>query len=220
MSSNSTKLRLIRNVPGDNFQLSDFTTNWDLLDAAPGTHICTSSTRPGGWTAAQAGRTILETDTFRQLIWTGSAWQEPLIAPGAWTMGIGPSQTIGPNATVNLNFGTITAKRASRVLLTAVYHAQYVPSRAQWIRGFVTVNGQVVSVNGTSGFIQWGDFTLGGAWADCRQATVLGIATVPPGTHTVGLSLNTGGTKGANVTVTTAVMSGVMTSSYGGMVTF
>ena len=216
MSSNSTKLRLIRNVPGDNFQLSDFTTNWDLLDAAPGTHICTSSTRPGGWTAAQAGRTILETDTFRQLIWTGSAWQEPLVAPGAWTMSLGPNQTLGPNATASLTFGTITAKRPSRLLLTALYHAQYVPSAQQWVRGFPTVNGQLVAVGGASGFIQWGDYTLGSAWPDARQATTIGIATVPPGTHTVGMSITTGDTKGANVTVTTAVLSGIMTSAYGG----
>ena len=34
------------NAPTDPFQLSDFVANWQILDASPGTFICTSASRP------------------------------------------------------------------------------------------------------------------------------------------------------------------------------
>lgn len=75
MSSLSNRLRLIRWASGDKFKNADLVANWNALDAAPGTHICTSASRPSDWTANQAGRFIFETDTRRIYQWTGSAWQ-------------------------------------------------------------------------------------------------------------------------------------------------
>jgi len=57
----------------DDFNTADIAQNWEKLDKAPGTHICTSSTRPT-WGASQAGRRIYETDTDLEWKWTGTAW--------------------------------------------------------------------------------------------------------------------------------------------------
>ena len=81
MSTRTTKMNLVSNSGSDSFLLQDFATNWNTLDSAPGIYICTSQTRPT-WGSNQAGRAIVETDTFRNLIWNGGNWQEPLVAPG------------------------------------------------------------------------------------------------------------------------------------------
>lgn len=53
------------------FSTADLAANWDKIDKAPGTFICTSSTRPT-WSAQQVGRRIYETDTDLEWIWSGS----------------------------------------------------------------------------------------------------------------------------------------------------
>lgn len=71
MTSPSQKLRLALPTQTDPFSTSDIKKNWEAIDAAPGSYICTSSTRPT-WTAAQAGRKIIETNTELEWMWNGT----------------------------------------------------------------------------------------------------------------------------------------------------
>lgn len=74
MPTPSPKLGLALPAQTDPFSTADIRTNWEKLDAAPGTHICTSTTRPV-WGASQSGRRIFETNTNLEWLWTGSAWR-------------------------------------------------------------------------------------------------------------------------------------------------
>lgn len=74
MTTPSPRLKLKVPAQSDRFSTQDLIDNWNLLDAAPGLHICTSTTRPSDWGAAQAGRLIYETNTRLEWGWTGSAW--------------------------------------------------------------------------------------------------------------------------------------------------
>lgn len=73
MTEPSTRMGLALPTQADRFSTADIRANWEKLDAAPGTHICLSTTRPN-WTAAQAGRKILETNTGLEWVWSGSSW--------------------------------------------------------------------------------------------------------------------------------------------------
>lgn len=73
MSTPSPRLDLALPSQSDPFSTTELRTNWEKLDAAPGTHICTSSTRPT-WNSAKAGRKIYETDTRLEWLWDGAQW--------------------------------------------------------------------------------------------------------------------------------------------------
>lgn len=73
MGTLTPRLGLKSPVAADNFVTADLAFNWSALDAAPGVHICTSTTRPT-WVSAHAGRLIFETDTNLVWRWSGSAW--------------------------------------------------------------------------------------------------------------------------------------------------
>lgn len=74
MSTLTSRLRLFKHTVADRFKTSDYAANWDSLDASPGTFICTSTTRPSDWAAAQTGRPIYETDTDLTYTWNGTGW--------------------------------------------------------------------------------------------------------------------------------------------------
>lgn len=71
MTTPSPKLGLALPAQSDPFVTADIKSNWEKIDAAPGSHICTSGTRPK-WTAAQAGRKIIETNTGLEWMWNGA----------------------------------------------------------------------------------------------------------------------------------------------------
>jgi len=70
-SSSSPRLGLALPAQVDRFSTEEVKSNWQKIDAAPGTHICTSSTRPSTWGTNQDGRLILEVDT--NLVWRWAA---------------------------------------------------------------------------------------------------------------------------------------------------
>lgn len=70
----SPRLGLFLPALTDRFKTEDIKGNFDKIDAAPGTHICTSTTRPTGWGAPKAGRKIYETNTGLEWVWNGTDW--------------------------------------------------------------------------------------------------------------------------------------------------
>lgn len=73
MSSSSPHLGLVVPTEADRFSTEDLANNWGKIDAAPGTYICTSTTRPS-WGLPQAGQKIYETNTNLTWTWTGTGW--------------------------------------------------------------------------------------------------------------------------------------------------
>lgn len=75
----TTKLNLYKpgggalgtNTPDEVADIDKLNGNFDVLDAAFGLTICTSSTRPS---SPYTGRTIYQTDDSQVFVWTGSAW--------------------------------------------------------------------------------------------------------------------------------------------------
>ena len=118
--SPSTRLGLIRNDGTDAFKRTDFIANWDKLDNNPGVFPCTAipNTRPA-WGLAQKGQTILETDTNRHLVWTGSTWVPPSNYV-SFTNYIGgePNLTFG-TTTTPVPLGTVAVPRASVINIAA-----------------------------------------------------------------------------------------------------
>jgi hypothetical protein len=71
----STHLRLPKPSTSDAFNTAQLAQIYDLLDAKPGRHICTSGTRPNDWGTNQTGMTIIETDTFLEWVWVGDHFE-------------------------------------------------------------------------------------------------------------------------------------------------
>lgn len=72
MATSTSKLGLRKPATSDVVSVeTDLNQNYDKLDAAVGTYVCTSATRPT--TGNYAGRLIFETDTSRLLVRTSSA---------------------------------------------------------------------------------------------------------------------------------------------------
>lgn len=88
MSTPSPKMGLTLPTTTDRFSTSELRSNWEKIDASPGTFICTSSTRPA-WGSSQAGRQIYETNTNLTWTWTGTAWTRTLGGTGLLKLGTG-----------------------------------------------------------------------------------------------------------------------------------
>lgn len=192
MSTRTSKLSLISsNVATDPFKQSDFVDNWATLDANPGLYICTSKTRPT-WGAPQKGRGIIETDTWRQLLWSGSAWKEPLVAPGVWAFEGDPGQTLGPGTTVNWTMGTIDVTRPCVLTIINSIKANFYPiatPHGTWADFFGTVNGKVSNIsNAHSGHVQWQQYPQRTNTSDYRAATFFGTwSATTPGKYIIGI---------------------------------
>jgi hypothetical protein len=72
MATNTTKLGLIKPDFVDVVDISDLNSNADDIDAAVGSTIVTSITRP---VSPFTGQVIFETDTELSFVWDGSTWK-------------------------------------------------------------------------------------------------------------------------------------------------
>lgn len=78
-TSDTPRLGLKRPLPGHGFSKQEYYDNLTLLDALPGITICTSSSRPTTWAAANEGQFIWETD--KDLIWRWDGSQFMRVSP-------------------------------------------------------------------------------------------------------------------------------------------
>jgi hypothetical protein len=97
MATSTTKLGLIKPDFTDVVDITDLNSNADDIDAAVGSTIVTSTTRP---VAPYAGQVVYETDTEKSFVWTGTEWK-----PAGGGGGNVADDVIQPNSqTISNNF--------------------------------------------------------------------------------------------------------------------
>lgn len=195
MSQRTPRQNLIVNNGSDPFLLSDFVTNLNTLDSAPGIAPCTSSTRPV-WGANQSGRLIYETDTRRIIAWSGTAWVEPTAATGEWHASVNPNTTMGPSAAATHTMGTLTALRPCSVLFMIKMHcAMALTGQGNYIIGSLLVDGGDRTIGGQQldSYMQWPSISSPSqAGLDHRHITFFGFASLTVGNHSIATKFTTG----------------------------
>jgi len=210
MSTLTPRLQLKRPDGADAFKRQDFVDNWNLLDAAPGLHICTSTSRPT-WAAAHAGRTILETDTKREVLWTGTSWQDPLSAPPVWFLSKAIGQTLSKGASGTYTIGTFKNTRPLTATVIMNLRLACIPINAQVCFGSILIDGVERTLStGWTDFVQWSDNNAVASYNDYRYLNMIAPVSVQPGTHTVAVRATVGtiSTRTVNVNALSAVIIG------------
>lgn len=189
MSTNSQHLGLKIPDGSDPFLRTDFVQNDNILDSYPGTWIATSTTRPT-WGTSQTGMLILETDTRRTMLWSGTAWKEMLTGPAMWYGSLRPNALIAKSTTVTYTVGTFTTHRPGSVLVMAGVEVG-LPQHS-----FFECNLRVM-IDGVESNIDpgWGEFMGtnltgtddGKLWSVTNFC--MGVRNIASGSHSMGLRL-------------------------------
>lgn len=189
MATYSTVLGLKLNQLGDPFELSDFTANWGILDASPGTFICTSVSRPS-WGTAQAGRMIFMTDLKQLSYWTGTAWADLRDSAPTFAGGTVVNVSCNPGSTGIFNVLTFTTPRPSAMALFVSASYRWQNNKVQGLYQTVAFDGvtqpmgypESVRLPGTAGD--------DGSDAGTNATSVAVIPSVAAGQHKIGLQVN------------------------------
>jgi hypothetical protein len=200
MATFSTLLGLKLNDPTDPFLLSDFVSNWNILDAAPGAFICTSSSRPT-WGSSQAGRMIFMTDYKQLSYWDGSAWQDlrdnaPVFYNGSY---INTSMSAGSSPTFTVLSFTTPRACSLAVWLTATYNCSNQKNQDLY---------QKILYDGTDEHGAYreqvrfsGNSSDSGATAGTNATSMAVVSSVTAGSHHLGLQVDMGSHYTASVTM-------------------
>lgn len=194
MSGSTTRLGLKTPVDSDPFLTLDFTNNYQTIDSYPGVFVCTSGTLPS-WGAAQAGQMVFQSDVRTLLEWSGSSWQEPLVAPSAWMVGVTLNSLVTGFSSVNWSVGTISSSRAGQALFITSVEYSLVEGFQDWWSSCTP------NVNGSELFGAWG-WASGNAavWSSAvynpngvatspMSATSFGIGTLNAGYNALGVNI-------------------------------
>lgn len=184
MATYTSRLGLKRNDGSDPFKRQDFVDNYNRLDAAPGVHVCTSSTRPT-WASAQAGRLIYETDTNSLFQWNGTTFVDQLTTPLAWAGGLNIGATLSSNATANYTYININAPRATNVIMIGYARFAATGSNLAAVAVYPTLDANVVALTAQP-YTQW-ILRDGTPYYDHREIPFTTLTPVTAGAHTVGV---------------------------------
>lgn len=191
MSTLTPRLSLKRPDDTDPFLTQDFVDNYNKLDAAPGAHICTSSTRPS-WGSAQTGRTVFLTDYKCFQYWDGSAWQNERAATGLFAGGAIFDATLSKNAVVTYNLVNFTTPRPASLAIMMSMTVSCDGRNTQTVYGRIVYDGGDVLLGAYSDAMR---FTGNSAdtSADAQMTmTMIGLVNVSAGAHTLGGKLTIG----------------------------
>jgi hypothetical protein len=185
MSTLSPKLGLKRPDDTDPFLTADFVSNYNILDAAPGAFICTSSTRPA-WGSAQAGRTIFLTDWKCFQYWDGAAWQATRDASCMFSGAAVFSASLGKSTTTTYNMITLTTPRSGTLAMIMNFLFTADARLTQSMTCRIVLDGGDILMGGFSDAQRFvgdpGDTTA----QNQGTLTCLAIGNVAAGTHTIG----------------------------------
>jgi hypothetical protein len=131
---------------------------------------------------------IFETDTRRELMWSGTAWREILSAPPVWTGYIQPAVSMGNNTHVYYKLATFQVNRPgsllvvleSEVAVQTIYTANF-HNRPQ-------VDGGDCQIGTSSSFSRVAQTnTSGNGWSRSYMVGSLGLRSVGVGSHNFGI---------------------------------
>lgn len=192
MSTLSPRLGLKRPDDTDPFLTSDFVNNYNIMDASPGTFICTSSTRPA-WGSGQAGRTIFLTDWKCFQWWDGSSWQASRDAACLFQGAAVFSASLGKNSTTTYNMVNLTVPRSGTLAISMNMLFNCDARFTQSLTCRVVFDGADILLGGFSDALRFvgdpGDTTA----TAVVTLTNLAIANVSPGSHIIGGKVIVGG---------------------------
>jgi hypothetical protein len=181
----STYLGLKLNASTDPFQLSDFISNWSILDASPGIFITTSAARPV-YNSSQAGRLIFLTDLHKLEYWSGSAWvADALYAPPVFHGGVDFEQSIGKGQSQTFNCLTFSISRPCSVAIIVTAQYQIGPKTYQELFQQAVFDGNAVSTGFREHTIISSENVSHNAFGSL--VSPVAISTVAAGSHTVGV---------------------------------
>lgn len=189
MSSTTPRVGIKTWDGSDPFLRSDFSDNFRKIDNFLTAYICTSTTRPS-WGASQAGMKILETDTRRELMWSGTAWRELLQSAPMYQGWARPFATLYSGSVANYTCGTITVHRPTDVLI-AVNAELATYTDFKWgYSVYPTINGNACAIGAGGNYATFPNIHPSGHgiwWS--QQVSNLGSATLAPGTHSYGVGV-------------------------------
>lgn len=192
MATFSTHLGLKLNSGSDPFLLSDFIGNWNILDSAPGTYVCTSLARPS-WGSAQAGRLIFMTDLKQLSYWDGGSWQDLRDGAPVFVAGTGISTWMSKNTSPVFTIMNFTSPRpcALTIIMTAAYQVNN--TFTQDVSQRITFDGSDLLLGGWS---DWVRFVGGADSGNAAGQSMCSLGVVPSmaaGTHRIGIKCIIGG---------------------------
>ncbi|MEU6362289.1 hypothetical protein [Streptomyces albidoflavus] len=192
MSGTTPRLGLKTYDQSDPFLRQDFNDNSARLDAYPGAYLCTSASRPA-WGAKQAGMRIYESDTRRELAWTGTAWREVLPAPPLWPGYVAPDVAMGHDTHVYYKLATFQVNRPGALLLNLAVQIQVQSTYTMNAHFRAQVDGNDSPVgSGSPAIIRVEQVhSSGGGWSRHYMVPVLGLRSVGVGSHNFGLHMYT-----------------------------
>lgn len=126
MAGHTTRLNLYKPggglsgliLPDEVADIDKINGNMDLIDAAMGSAVVTSVTRPGG---PYTGQIIRETDTGRTMIWTGAAWLQ-VTPPEQGSSLVKPTSSV--NGTISA-LGTVTFTAVALISVNGCFVAGF-----------------------------------------------------------------------------------------------
>lgn len=191
MSGTTPRLGLKTWDQSDPFLRQDFNDNNARLDAYPGDYVCTSQSRPA-WGAAQSGMRIYETDTRRELVWTGTAWREVLSAPPVFSGSIRPNATLGLDTHVYYKMVTFNLTRPGTLLVNMVVEISVQSLYTMNANFKAQIDGSDALMGDSGSYIRVTQIqTSGGGWQRNIMVPVQGIRAVSAGSHNFGLHMYT-----------------------------
>lgn len=177
------------NDQSDPFALADFNANWSLLDASPGTFICTSTSRPN-WGAAQTGRMIFMRDLKQHSFWDGTNWNDLRNAVPVFSGGTYLNTTINPGASPTFNVLTFTTPRPSALAIIATGTYTYPNNKSQDAQQAINFDGVKQMMGGYQEQIRFaGDSGDNGANSGANATSMAVIPSVATGQHKIGIQV-------------------------------
>jgi hypothetical protein len=174
------------NASSDPFQLSDFITNWGILDASPGIYITTSGARPA-WSSGQAGRLIFMTDIKQLSYFDGAAWNDLRDSAPIFYAGIAPQAVMSPGSSPTFSICTFTTPRPCALAIWITMTIGVNPNGTN--PGTTQTCGVIPTLDGTGypgvstdshTILQW----------DTLVPAMAVVPTVTAGSHTIGINLS------------------------------
>lgn len=201
----SPHLGMTRFAGSDPFLRSDIVADLDIIDQYPGTFICTSTTRPS-WSAAQAGMSIQETDTGRELWWTGTGWQvkENYSRVYAGNINISTNLSKGASPAAYVVYNSLTTVRPCTLAVLMTVRVQKPAATPQTINLDPWIDGTSCAVGGGA-TLNFPDGPSGTTKNHAQVASLIGLRTgVAAGAHDIQLKVSVGTDDDNNITLSWA----------------